>query len=149
MAKKKIDNNQIIGFGKNKENNIIQKSLPLLELYKSEITLPEFKILDLYLSRIDSRNEEADEVVFKKDELEKILGVSKINLPVLKDRLKHLQGTVVELPILDGSEDFHNITLFQSSQSMLNEKGERVVVMKCTPDAKKYIFNIENIGYLR
>ena len=60
------------------------------------MTLAEFKILDAYLSRIDSRNPDKGLYALKKGELEKILGVKKINTPELKERLKHL-GTMVQV----------------------------------------------------
>ncbi len=37
------------------DNLLVQKSNPLQTLSQTNLTLPEFKILDAYLSRIDSR----------------------------------------------------------------------------------------------
>ena len=51
MARKKIE--PIISLG-NEDKLTVQKSLPLFALWRSELTLAEFKILDTYLSRIDS-----------------------------------------------------------------------------------------------
>lgn len=50
MARKKIE--PIISLG-NEDKLTVQKSLPLFSLWRSELTLAEFKILDTYLSRID------------------------------------------------------------------------------------------------
>ena len=55
MARKKIE--PIISLG-NEDKLTVQKSLPLFSLWRSELTLAEFKILDTYLSRIDSHKPE-------------------------------------------------------------------------------------------
>lgn len=44
----------IIGIGRSLETRLtVQKSNPLFGLWRSELTLAEFKIIDTYLSRID------------------------------------------------------------------------------------------------
>ena len=68
-----------IGVPKIDDKLVVQKSNPLQTLSETEMTLVEFKILDAYLSRIDSHDEEKRYVRFEKGELEKILGVTKIN----------------------------------------------------------------------
>ena len=45
---------------------VAQKSRPLLALWQSSLTLAEFKILDVYLGRINSRDSEHRTVVFSK-----------------------------------------------------------------------------------
>ena len=82
----------------NEDKLTVQKSLPLFALWRSELTLAEFKILDTYLSRIDSHKPNKRAVMFGKGELEKILGLKKINNQDLKTRLKHLMGNVIEIP---------------------------------------------------
>lgn len=47
----------MIGLG-NIDKLTVQKSNPLQSLAKTNLTLPELKILDVYLSRIDSHNPE-------------------------------------------------------------------------------------------
>lgn len=47
-------------------NYLVQKSNPLQSLSETKMTLAEFKILDAYLSKIDSHNPEKREVVFDK-----------------------------------------------------------------------------------
>ena len=61
----------INGSGKKQNNLLVQKSHPLMKL--SELSLAEFKILDVYLSRINSRNPEDRTVCFEKGELEELL----------------------------------------------------------------------------
>lgn len=126
--------------------NIVQKSKPLFSLWKSELTLSEFKILDTYLSRIDSRKPEQREVVFEKGKLEELLNVKKINKADLEARLIHLQSTTVDIA---NGKKLDRITLFERSQAEQDEHGIWKVSLTCTPSALKYIFNVEKLGYLR
>ena len=129
-----------------KDSHEVQKSKPLFSLWKSDLTLAEFKILDTYLSRINSHNPEQRDVIFEKGELEKLLGVVKINHTDLDTRLKHLQATSINL-----GDDNHidRVTLFERSQGFQDETGVWQVMLTCTQSAMKYFFNIEEIGYLR
>ena len=52
------------------KNYIVSKSRPLLSLSKSELSLYELKVLDTYLSRINSRNPDERTVIFDKGEFE-------------------------------------------------------------------------------
>lgn len=128
------------------DTNIVQKSRPLFELWHSDLTLSEFKILDTYLSRIDSHCPEHRSVVFDKGKLEELLGVKQIRPKDLDTRLSHLQQTVVDLG--DG-EEIDRITLFERAQGVRDEDGIWRVTLTCTPSAMKYIFDIEHLGYLR
>lgn len=129
-----------------KDSYEVQKSTPLFSLWKSELTLTEFKILDTYLSRINSHNPDQRDVIFEKGELEKLLGVVKINNKDLDTRLKHLQAASVNLGY-DNRID--RVTLFERSQGFQDENGVWQVTLTCTHSAMKYFFNIEEIGYLR
>ena len=129
-----------------KDSYEVQKSTPLFSLWKSELTLAEFKILDTYLARINSRKPEQRNVIFEKGELEKLLGVVKINNKDLDARLKHLQATSINLGC-DNRID--RVTLFERSQGFQDENGVWQVTLTCTQSAMKYFFNIEEIGYLR
>ena len=112
------------------------------------MSLVEFKILDAYLSRIDSHNEEKRYVRFEKGELEKILGVTKINKVDLEKRLQNLFQTVT---IKDQSKQkgFTIIALFEKAEAVQDADGLWQVDLACTESALECIFNIENIGYLR
>lgn len=149
MPRKKIDA-KIISLPKSEDKLTVQKSLPLFALWRSDLTLSEFKILDIYLSRIDSHKPGRRAVMFEKGELEKILGVKKINQKVLEERLKHLMGNVVKLPnIEENRKGFQLITLFEEAVAEQDEYGLWQVKLECTQKAMQYIFNIENLGYLR
>jgi len=146
MARKKIE--PIISLG-NEDKLIVQKSLPLFSLWRSELTLAEFKILDTYLSRINSHDTDKRVVMFEKGELENILGVKKINQKDLEDRLKHLMGNVVEIADEDIKKGFKLITLFEEAIAEQDKNGLWQIKLECTQKAMKYFFNIENLGYLR
>lgn len=146
MARKKID--PIVGLGY--ENKLtVQKSLPLFALWRSDLTLSEFKILDTYLSRIDSHKPEKRAIILEKGEIENALGIQKINNQDLKLRLKHLMGNVVEVPDKDKKKGFQLVTLFEEAEAEQDDDGLWNVKLECTQKAMKYFFNIENLGYLR
>ncbi len=137
----------IVGAGKDPENKLtVQKSIPLFSLWRSDMTLAEFKILDTYLSRINSREPLRRTVVFTKGELEGLLGVSKINKSDLTSRLNGL-ARFVELEKED--HKIHKIALFEEVYGEIDENGLWSVKLTCTPTAMKYVFNVEKLGYLR
>ena len=146
MARKKIE--PIVGLGK-EDKLTVQKSLPLFALWRSELTLSEFKILDTYLSRIDSHKPDKRQVLLTKGEIEEALGVQKINNTDLKARLKHLMGNVVEVPDKDTKKGFRLVTLFEEAEAEQDEFGLWQVKLECTQKAMKFFFNVENLGYLR
>lgn len=146
MARKKID--PIVGLGY--ENKLtVQKSLPLFALWRSDLTLSEFKILDTYLSRIDNHKPEKRAIILEKGEIENALGIQKINNQDLKLRLKHLMENVVEVPDKDEKKGFQLVTLFEEAEAEQDDDGLWNVKLECTQKAMKYFFNIENLGYLR
>lgn len=146
MARKKIEPITSLG---SEDKLTVQKSLPLFALWRSELTLAEFKILDTYLSRIDSHKPEKRAVMFEKGELEKMLGVKKINNQDLETRLKHLMGNVIEIPDESMKKGFRLVTLFEEAIAEQDDYGLWQVKLECTQKAMKYFFNIENLGYLR
>lgn len=147
MARPKKSTAPIVGAGKVPEDKLtVQKSSPLLTLWRSDMTLAEFKILDTYLSRINSHDPERRTVLFTKGELEKLLGVKKINKAELSSRLNGL-GRFVEVEQSD--QKMHKVALFEEAQGEMDENGQWTVRMTCTAKAMKYVFNIEKLGYLR
>lgn len=146
MARKKIE--PIVSLG-NEDKLIIQKSRPLFSLWQSDLTLAEFKILDTYLGRIDSHKPNKRLVTFEKGELEEKLGIKKLNKADLELRLKHLMGNVVKITDEDEKKGFRLITLFEEAEAEQDESGQWKINLECTQKAMKYIFNIENLGYLR
>lgn len=149
MAAKKSKTNKIRGIPKDTDKLLVQKSNPLYSLWRSGLTLSEFKILDIYLSRIDSHHPERRNVVFEKGELEKLLGVTKISRADLDMRLSHLLGSVVSVADPRYKRGIHKVTLFEESTAYQDEDGIWTVSLSCTSKAMQYFFNIEHIGYMR
>lgn len=146
MARKKISPITSLG---SEDKLTVQKSLPLFALWRSELTLAEFKILDTYLSRIDSHKPEKRTVMFEKGELEKLLGVKRIRTEELDERLKHL-GTPIRLDDSTAkNKRFTRISLFEKATAEQDDYGLWQVELTASPSAMKYFFNIENLGYLR
>lgn len=141
-------NDKILTLEKNIDNCIVQKSRPLEALWKSKISLSEFKILDVYLARINSHNPEQRSVLISRGEIEKALDVKQIKKDDLMHRLTNLMGKTVEIPI-DGKNEFEIITLFERVAAKRENDGYWSLVLECTPSAKKYFFNVENLGYYR
>lgn len=147
MPQHKKITESIIGLGKDPENKLtVQKSIPLFSLWRSNMTLAEFKILDAYLSRIDSHIPEKRTVIFTKGELEQLLGVSKISKSDLSKRLDNL-GRFVDVSMDD--KKIHKIALFDEAQGEIDKNGLWQIKLTCTAQAMKYVFNIEDLGYLR
>jgi len=148
LARKKKANDVIAGPGKNPENKLtVQKSLPLFSLWQSDMTLAEFKILDTYLSRINSHDPSRRTVLFTKGELEGLLGVSKINKRDLVKRLRSLGRLVDVVPHDD--DKIHQVGLFEEIEGGMDDDGLWTVKLTCTKQAMTYVFNIEELGYLR
>lgn len=146
MARKKIEPITSLG---NEDKLTVQKCLPLFSLWRSELTLSEFKILDTYLSRIDSHKSDKRTVMFEKGELEKLLGVKRIRTEELDERLKHL-GTPIRIDdSTSKNKRFTRISLFEKAVAEQDEYGLWQVELTASPSAMKYFFNIENLGYLR
>lgn len=145
-SKKEIS---IIGIPHNPDAKLtVQKSTPLYGLWRSELSLADFKILDTYLSRINSHDPDHRTVHFEKGEIEQLLGVKQLKAEELKKRLAHL-GTMV--PVDDPIEDrkFRMISLFEEAVCDADSAGIWQISLTCTALARKYIFNIENLGYFR
>lgn len=146
MAGKKIE--PIISLG-NVDKLVVQKSLPLFSLWRSELSLAEFKILDTYLSRIDSHKPDKRTVVFSKGELEKLLGVKRIRIEELDERLKNLGTPIKFQDSVNSNKKFARISLFEKSIAEQDDNGLWQIELTASQSAMKYFFNIENLGYLR
>ena len=95
--KKLPETSDIIGLG-NPDKLTVQKSNPLQSLAKTDLTLPELKLLDVYLARIDSHDPEKRTVIIEKGELERVLCVTRILKDDLNKRLRNLFQIVDSRP---------------------------------------------------
>lgn len=146
--KKMLSIPDYIDTGSPSDELLVQKSNPLQSLSETELTLPEFKILDAYLARINSHDKEKRTVKFEKGKLEELLGVSRILKDDLDKRLRHL-FQVVEIKDETKRKGFKLVSLFEEADAEPDENGLWQITLTCTPSAREYVFNIDNIGYLR
>ena len=130
------------------EKLTVQKSTPLQSLTQTDLTLPELKLLDVYLSRIDSHDPEKRTVQIEKGELERVLGVTRILKDDLDTRLRHL-FQIVEVKDETKRKGFKLVSLFEEADAEPDENGLWTITLTCTPSAREYVFNIENLRYLR
>lgn len=144
--KKKVP---LTGVGLNPDSQlIVQKSRPLEALWKSDLTLPEFKLLDLYLARINSHDPQKCLVTLSKGEIESALGVTKISAENLADRLLHL-GQGIKIPDSTKAKGFRIMWLLDEAQCEIDENDQWRVTLSASPKAMKYFFNCDNLGYFR
>ncbi len=134
--------------GRNPENHIVQKSNPLLTLSETELTLPELKILDAYLSRINSHAPEKRFIRLEKGKIEELLGVTQIKSGDLEKRIDSLFKPVT-IRDENKSKGFTKISLFEKAECYQDSDGLWQIDLGASVSAMKYIFNPENLGYLR
>lgn len=132
------------------ENHVIQKSMPLLqELRHRNLTVFELKLIEVYLSRINSHNPDSRTVIFAKNELKKIFGTS-FRTDILRQSLQHIQNLQVSEIAADGTRTTEKTTnLFDYSELVYDMGGVACIKLECSQRAMQYIFFLEDIGYLR
>lgn len=137
----------IHGLGEDAAKLLVQKHKALFNLCQSGLPLTSLKIIDVYLARINSHDEKKRTVEFTKAELEQLLGIDRIRNDVLFKKIKSLARFV---PIETGSDTKRReINLFSMVEMDKREDGEWIISLTCSTEAKKYIFTIDKIGYIR
>lgn len=135
-----------------RERLLVQKSRPLLSLVQTDLSLAEFKIIDVYLSVINSHNPEENTVIIEKGQLEVLLGVTKILQTELEKRLHNLFQVIVirDEANAESVNGFVEFSLFEKAQAYQDkDTGLWTVKLTATQSAMHYIFNIESLGYLK
>lgn len=130
------------------KNLLIQKANPLLSLSESKMSLVEFKLLDAYLSHINTQDISSRYVRFERGELEKILGEHRIRSKDLEDRLNDL-FCVVTIRDNRKPHGFCKIGLMSKAEAVPNDDGTWNIEMACTPEAMEYFFEPQKIGYFK
>ena len=135
------------------ENKLmVQKSNPLQSLSETGMSLAEFKILDAYLSRINSHDEEKRYVRFEKGELERLLGVSRILKNDLKRRktMNAIMLVFIILSTMFAGASVNNISAVTGGiDHFFDEAGIPDVVVTSYDDegkAKKEIEKIDGVS---
>ena len=193
MGKGNNTNKKIYGIGDKPQDLLVQKSLPLFNFTKTSFSIFELRILDIYLSRIDSHKPDIDTVIISKKELEYLLfekenkqNKTRFNIKYLLSSLDSLikktvicdiksiqnpQNTdIFYIDVNDIDEQINNnklnnnqsnkkltgeysldtVPLFEKATIQVNvDTGNYEIILKCSSTAKPYIFNIEEIKYIR
>jgi plasmid replication initiation protein len=136
------------GLGNDIANAEIQKSRPLQSLAATDLTIAEFKILDFYLARINSHAPDKRTVQLERGELEQALDVPRIRKEDLDKRLCSL-FTPIDIIDENDPQRIKRIGLFERAEAVQDKDGLWIVTLTCTPSAMEYIFNVDNLGYLR
>ena len=111
-----------VNLGKKPEEHVISKRDPLLSLSKTSMTLPELKILDAYLDRINNHDPDKRTVQLEKGKIEEFLGVSRILRPDLEKRLRNL-AQVVKIEDDSKPNGFTLIALFEAMRAWQDEEN--------------------------
>lgn len=151
MTKKKRETTivQAILEGSLNEEHIIQKSRPLLRMKKSPFSLGELKVLDTYLSRINSHDENCRTVKFTKEEYEDLMGIERMHPKRLEKYVDCLMSQSVTLPHEQSPEGWRKYNLFAYSECYQDKYKVWCINLSCTEQARELFFNIDKIGYLR
>lgn len=125
------------------ENNEIQKIKPMFyDLWKEKdnISMAELKILDVYMSAINSHNEETKEVIIDREHLNDVLGSH-----YTAEDLRTVFRKVLKLVIRVGENEL--ISLFSMAKIQKDANSDYQVVLMCSEPAQEYFFNLDKIGY--
>ncbi len=141
------------------QRNYVQKQKSLMLLQDSELPLTSLKIIDLYLSKLDNyiakeltpegierKKLSQKRIVINGGDLERSLGVTKINRPALLERIRSLMYPIDTNPYDD--EHILAIPLFKRIKAD-KEDGYWSLDLEMSEDAEDLIFIPENIHYLR
>lgn len=140
--------NPIIGLGEDPGNNEIQKTGPIYSLIKSGFTFQELQLIELYLSRVNSHDPSRCTVHIDLTELAQCFGVKELRADDMQKRLARL-GMMVRIDDPYNPKGITMVSLFTKAVCMPDNYGVWGVDLTCHPDVRKYIFNVENIGYFR
>lgn len=144
----KQEKNVLVGL-KNSQKFVVQKSRPFLDIIRIGLPIESLKLFDTYLGKIDISDDKCDTVVFEKKEYENMLGIVRLN----KDNLrKYLENLMCPITIECKENGKTKMVVFPLFQLAIAEQDEAVnspwkITLKCHELAKKYIFNVDKIGY--
>ena len=131
-------------------DHIVQKSRPLIMASEIPYTLGQLKILDTYLSRINSHDPESTVVEFDIKEYEQLLGVQRIDRSALIKSLSEIIKIQTTVPYENNENGILVCNLFDGATlSTDKETGATKVRLKCSELAKCLFFNVESLGYVK
>ena len=128
---------------------LVQKHRLLLQADMSVLTLNSLKLLDYYLSKINSHEPTRIQVTLEKGELERFLGIKRVRKETMDRITDDLLRHVIVIQDLNKVNYRKKISLFSVAEYDQDESGNWTLTLKCTPDAKPYVFDLETIGYVK
>lgn len=127
--------------------NIVSRSNSLMGAIQSPLSVGAYKMFDVYLSCINPRNPKTCEMVLRKSEYEKIVGVKRIRTTSLDILSKEL--TSLDFYCTNDKKDTLRVNLFSFIHIFHDDNGEVYIHIKCSEEAKPLLFNIETVGYIK
>ena len=124
----------------------------LFLLAQTDMTLPELKILCVFMDKIDICDENIRTVQLEKKELEFYLGLSRIRESDFRDRLQNLMRDVkIEGKTEVKDQGLKLVSLFEDIDVQQDADGVWLARLTCTKQARKALFSVDNIhtDYLR
>lgn len=156
-TRRKKGQNRIVlkGEGLNGENTV-QMAQKLYRLISTTtLSLNALKLLDVYLSKINSHDVSHKTVVFEFGEVEKLFGLKQIRKEALQSQLKELLTISVVLSAetetsATSKTQYKSLLLFDKAE-LEQDKSDGLwkVTMMCSNDAEPLMFNIDSMGYLQ
>ena len=134
------------------KNYIVEKSKPLIWSKFSEYNLGEMRLIDTYLAKINTREEESSEVVFTIDEYLRLLGYeypNKLKSSEIEKSLDKLLGSRIKID-LNNNGDYIKVNLFSDARVIVSdpEFGKRTITIDCNPKLKEAFFGLAEKGYI-
>lgn len=127
-------------------SNVISRSIRLLRMDDNPFEFGSLKVLDTFLSKINPLDSSVRTVRFTKREYEELLGIVKLPKKRLEQFTDQLQSMKVRLPLENGG--YESIVLF-SKCKVFKEKGENIVELTCSTEAKNVFFDLEGVRYIK
>lgn len=126
---------------------IVQKTESLLTLTK-QMSLPQLKLLDIYLGRINSFEPEHRWMRLERQDIERALGISKLNLRALRETVRGFNQPI-EMPDPNHPENMMMVWPFDLARIWKDERGIWQVDLRASEAAMDYIFHPDRIGYIK
>lgn len=132
---------------KSPEDFLVEKKNSFNCMINSEFTLVELKILCVYLSRINARDNETRKVELPLNELKTFIDAGKINITKFKGIIKRLSKRQITIPIDKDYSQCITYYLFDICK-MLKTDGKWFLHLAAHDDTIPLMFNIKK-GYVR
>ena len=123
------------------ETAIIEKRNVLNEIRASNLTLQELRFFSIYLSKINTRDENTRSVKFPFADFKKIMDFGKLNIQQLKNSADSILGKKVFIPLESGG--FEGIVLFDKCKVDKNSNGEWFVEISASNAAMPLMFDFK------